>query len=225
VLSNTISPAWDQIDVRGASEQQLSDVKAIYGQIFPFILCPPVLFYNIVRLNQLRNIAAAPTAPGKDNSSQVENAYNILDNIQAFSPSKWAREPHSDEWALVGTIYKATVAIYCIMSMQSLGILPQSPDMNGMRCAYGDCLLESLKMGAKSPRVISFILWPTIVAGVEAAHRSQESRNCIRNRLLDISRTLGSSSPLKARTVLERFWERKTFGWDECFDRPYMFVI
>lgn len=178
-----------------------------------------------MHISQLRNRAAASLILSEDYASQVQEAYNILDDIQAFSPNEWAKEPHFDEWVLVGTIYKAAVAIYCIMSLQSLNVLPCSPEMEDMRCAFGDGLLEGLRIGVKSSRIIQFILWPTIVAGAEAAHRSRECQNCIRERLQDISRSIGSSSPLKARTVLEHFWERKASSWDECFDHPYMFVV
>jgi hypothetical protein len=188
------------------------------------VLCPPELFYNIIHVNCLRS-KAVKLANFEDNTSQVEDAYRLLADIQAFSPSVWAEARYFDDWVLVGTIYQSAVALYCIMAMQSLKIFPYSVEMEAMRTVLGDCLLTGLKMGIKSPKVRNFILWPTVVAGVEAANRDEQDRDCIRKSLLVISRGIGSYGPLKARVALDEFWARSCYGWDECFDRPYMFVI
>ena len=153
-------------------------------------------------------------------------AYDLLARVESFVPENWAQPgTFYDEWLLIGTIYQAAVAIYCTMSLQSLTVLPDTLEMNTMRSIHGDRLLAGLRKGMESPRVVKFAVWPLVVAGVEAAYRGEATRNWIEACFGDLSRTLGTSSPLKARAVLRRYWKTKKTGWDECFDRPYVFII
>ena len=117
------------------------------------------------------------------------------------------------------------MAVYTIMSFQSLTVLPNNLEMNKTRCIHGSRLLENLGKATKAPRVQRFLVWPLVVAGVEAAYRGETTRHWIGENLADLSRLLGSSSPLKARAVLRRYWRKGEPGWDECFDSPYVFII
>lgn len=96
VLTNTSSPAWDQIHQQDKFEKYLNDVKMIYHSIFPFVLCPPELFYNIIHVNRLRS-KAMKFKNMEDTMSQVQEAYDILADIQAFSPSGWAETRYFDD--------------------------------------------------------------------------------------------------------------------------------
>lgn len=94
-----------------------------------------------------------------------------------------------------------------------------------MRAIHGDNLIASLKQALRSPYLQGFMIWPLTIAGVEAAHRNEATRYWVGKSFENLSHVLGTSSPLKAMAVLRRYWGKGDVGWDECFDRPYVFVI
>lgn len=222
MLSNTVSPASNQAEDCGPPTQQLRDVKALYKHMFPHILCPLDLFLNIMCVNQLRKRAAS--SPILD-ETHVTEAQEILDNITAFDPHVWAAGPLFEEWLIVANMYKAATAVYCIASLQFLKVLSLSSRMGILRSGFGKNLRTSLNQAMDYPKIIQYTLWPMIIAGVDATDRSQKNRDWISQCLLALSRSQGSGSPLKVRAVLVRFWARGLSGWDECFDRPFNFVV
>jgi hypothetical protein len=222
MLSNTVSPASNQSEDCGPPTQQLRDVKALYNHMFPHILCPPELFLNIMCINQLRKRAAS--SPVLD-ESHVTEAQEILDDITAFEPHVWAAGPLSEEWLIVANMYKAAAAVYCIASLQFLKVLPRSSRLEILRSESGKKLRTSLEKAMDCPKIIQYTLWPMIIAGVDATDNSQRYKDWISKSLMALSRSQGGGSPLKVRAVLVRFWARGLSGWDECFDRPYNFVV
>lgn len=225
-MANTCSPSWDQLALADAPDQNITDVSAIYSLVFPYTLCPPVLFTDILRVNQLRGAASAVLFAGDLDPTHTLDAHDLLAKIESFSPEDWAQPgEHYEEWLLVGSIYQSAIALYCTMSLQSLTILPNTLEMNAMRSVHGSKLLSSLRPALANPRLRSFLIWPLTVAGVEAGYRDEAMQYWIENALGDLSRALGTSSPLKAQAVLRRYWTREEKGWDDCFERPYVFVI
>lgn len=225
-MANTCSPSWDQIDISANSGQTIDDIANFYSLMFPYTLCPPVLFLDLLRINELRLKVSTAMMLCEINEDHTLQAHDLLARIEAFVPEDWAQpQTYYDEWVLIGIMYQAAVAVHCTMAFQSLTVLPNTLEMNSMRSIHGDHLLSSLRKGLKSPRLTRFILWPLVVAGVEAAYRGEGTRNFIESALTDLAGTLGSSSPLKARAVLRRYWQKEEPGWDECFDRPYVFVV
>jgi hypothetical protein len=163
---------------------------------------------------------------GEIDPGHALEAQDLLAEIEAFSPEDWAQPGASyDEWLCIGIVYQAAAALYATMSLQSLTILPSSLEMNSMRSIHAARLVEALKSALKSPRLVSFLIWPLVVAGVEAGFGDDATRYWVGQQLSELSRRLGTSSPLKAQAVLRRYWAREEPGWDECFDRPYVFVI
>lgn len=224
-FSNSLGPAADQISITEPLEQHVEEVEKVYSLIFPYLLCPPTLFTEIIRINRLRR--EVTIAPFDDSSQHTLDAHDILARVEAFEPEDWAQagENHED-WQLIGSIYQSAIALYCTMSLQAVGTLPDSLEMVTMRTIYGERLLENLKASAQSRHLKKFSLFPLCVLGVEAGfHDQQSTRTWIERRLEDHSRLLGTSSPLKARAVLRRYWQRKKAGWDECFDGPYVFIL
>ncbi|KAF2027869.1 hypothetical protein EK21DRAFT_71024 [Setomelanomma holmii] len=226
IIANTCSPSWDQIDLSGTPQENASDVKELHLLIFPYTLCPPQLFFDIMKINNLRARASAVLFAGEMDPNHALDAQDLLTAIEAFSSKNWAQPgDHYDEWLRIGTVYQSAVALYCTMSLQSLTILPETLEMNSMRSIHGDRLIEGLKAAIKSPRLVSFLIWPIVVAGVQAGYRDEATRSWVGSQLSELSRKLGTSSPLKAQAVLRRYWQKEEPGWDECFDRPYVFVI
>ncbi|KAF2622860.1 hypothetical protein BU25DRAFT_202235 [Macroventuria anomochaeta] len=224
-FSNSLGPAVDQTSITEPLEQHIKEVERVYNLIFPYILCPPTLFIEIIRINRLRQDVM--TSPFEDPNQHILDAHDILARIEAFVPEDWAQPgEHHNDWQLIGSIYQSAIALYCTMSLQAVAVLPNSLEMVTMRTIHGERLLENLKLSAQTRYLKKFSLFPLCVLGVEAGYHDQQStRLWIERRLEDHSRLLGTSSPLKARAVLRRYWQQKKAGWDECFDSPYVFIL
>lgn len=224
-FSNSLGPPAGQISITEPFEQHLKEIDKLYTLIFPYMLCPPTLFIEIVRINRLRQ--EVTTSPFEDPSQHTLDAHDILARVEAFEPEDWAQAgEHHNEWRLIGSIYQSAVALYCTMSLQAIAALPSSLEMDTMRTIHGERLFKNLQASVQSKHLKKFSLFPLCVLGVEAGyHDNQSTRIWIQRRLEDHSRLLGTSSPLKARAVLRRYWQRNKPGWDECFDGPYVFIL
>ncbi|UPX10496.1 uncharacterized protein EKO05_0001154 [Ascochyta rabiei] len=219
-FSNSLGPASEHINITKSLEDHVQEVEKVYTLVFPYVLCPPSLFVEIIRINRLRQEITA--SPFEDESQCVLQALDLLARIEAFAPENWAQPgEYYDQWLLIGTIYQSAIALYCTMSLQAVAALPINLEMNTMRTIHGERLFESLRSAAQTRELRKFSLFPLCVLGVEAGyHDSQSTRRWIEQQLEHHSRLLGTSSPLKARAVLRRYWQKAEPGWDECFDRP-----
>jgi hypothetical protein len=162
-----------------------------------------------------------------DAKALQEVAYEILERINSFSPQKLAESKDSchEDWVLVGRAYQAAVAIYCILSLQSLSILPQSSILRTQCAERGKVLQILLKEALASKRLKRFMVWPLVVLGVEAAHGGEAMRTFVANQLTGLSHDAGTYVPLTAKRALEEFWSSGETRWDDCFDRPYIFTL
>lgn len=208
-----------------ALDKHIREVEKMYSLIFPYVLCPPSLFIEMIRINHLRQEITA--SPFENEDQHTLQALDILARVEAFVPEDWAQPgEHHDQWLLIGTIYQSAMALYCTMSLQSVAALPTNLEMNTMRTIHGERLLDALLSASQMRQVRKFSLFPLCVLGVEAGyHHDHSTRRWIEQRLEQHSRLLGTSSPLKARAVLRRYWQKGEPGWDECFDRPYVFLL
>lgn len=225
-IANTCSPPWDQVDMTGVNDTIIDDVSSMYDLIFPYTLCPRELFVEILQINQLRTKASAAMLLFDIDPVHALEAQDLVVRIEAFSPEAWAQAGTLySEWLMVGSIYKAAVSLYCTLSLQSLTILPPTVSLHRSQTGKGDLLLSSVRCALQTPRIARHMVWPLVVAGVEAIHRSEATKRWIEASLQDLSRLLGTSCPLKACAVLKRYWKGGVAGWDECFDRAYVFII
>ncbi|KAH6644252.1 fungal-specific transcription factor domain-containing protein [Boeremia exigua] len=224
-FSNSLGPAANQINITEPLEQHIKEVEQVYSLIFPYVLCPPTLFVEVIRINHLRQEVTA--SPFETPVQHSLDAHDILARIEAFVPEDWAQPgEHNDDWQLIGSIYQATIALFCTMSLEGIGALPSSLEMSTMRTIHATRLLADLKTASHSLHLVKFSLFPLAVLGVEAGyHDRQSTRVWIERRLEEHSVLLGTSSPLKAQAVLRRYWARGEPGWDECFDSPYVFIL
>ncbi|KAK5625752.1 hypothetical protein RRF57_001468 [Xylaria bambusicola] len=223
VIGNTTSSA-SGLAMTSFSPQQLEIIMKQYGaEPCPFQMCPPALFAEIIKINHIRMQAA------KNNPNMVKDlspqAYEILNCICAFSPQQWTGSKSSSklDWVLLGKAYQAAVTLYCILSLQSVSILPLESSLRA-RCATQSGLLQGLLTRTlSSPRTKRFMLWPLVLLGVEAIHCSQIMRSFVEAQLSQLSSDIGSSAPLVAKDILTRFWASGETRWDACFDNPYVF--
>jgi hypothetical protein len=223
VAGNTTCPASDvamtEIHLRYASLL----IQQYGAAISPFHLCPPVLFVELIRINHLRYLATIDKDPSQD---LTQEAYNILFRICSFSSNRWAdSKPSSkDKWTLMGNIYRAAAALYCILSLQSLKVLPDVAPLRDQIITLGKDLLHLIKEGLSSREIDRFMLWPLVVLGV-CASRNSTTRAFVRVQLEGLSVRIGTYAPLTAKGVLEIFWSSGESRWDRCFDRPYAFTM
>ena len=226
VTSNTTSPSDDQVVVTSITHVP-GLISDLYGMgVYPPFPCAQYLFLDIGNINHLR-ARAATSRFEEDFAAQLLEAQNLLDHVTAFSPDEWAAQQSSefrDEWMLVARIYHAAVTLYCISSLRSLQLLPSTPQLQARRAAERDRLMVLLVQGLESPLLKKSVLWPLIVAGFEACEGSALERVFVAKHLEEQSRDLGTSQPLVAKAVLERFWRSDGKRWDDCFDRPYAFL-
>ena len=201
----------------------------MYTELFPYGLCPPSLFQEIVRINYLRYEASQALLDYSDVTSLSLRAQESLARIEAFDTRDWAQPgAHFEEWLTIGSIYKHSIAVYCIMSLSSLTILPIlsfCPSMRKKLSSHGTLLLRHVKPAMLYMAFRRPLAFPLLVAGVEAIYRSESERYWIEEALTDLGQVTGASSPLKMRALLRRYWQRDEPGWEECFTQPYSLIM
>lgn len=255
VIGATTSPPPDIASARSQLEL-LTLLPILYGNglatCFP---CPPDLLAEIIRVNYLRSVFQAvptdSTTPILVEEGKSAAALDILRRIKAFSVEKWADEVVVGiggsqnagfevglaGWREIADIYKSAVAIYCIASLfwdnsgdNTDGQLGrgQPEIMTQVRETCRRVLMGGLREANKCTRLRKLVLWPLLVAGVEAAEDDDATRMFVGDELRWISKTLGTAAPLVARDLLEKnIWARGLGrgGWDGLFDQPYVFVL
>ena len=204
---------------------ELDSILEQYGcGTFPFQMCPPLLFAEIIKINYLRMRATKHELIEAERL--LEEAYGSLSHIHGFSPEQWAESKPSSkgDWMLVGKIYQAAVTLYCIYSLQSLSVLPQTSSLRARCTTHGQLLQILLNEALSSPKIKRFMLWPLVLLGVVAVNGDVAMRHFVERQLLEMSCHVGTHAPLTAKDVLERFWASGETRWDACFDRPYVFA-
>ncbi|KAK7993836.1 hypothetical protein PG989_007217 [Apiospora arundinis] len=229
VMGNTTCPASDM----GSTDTHLETLDFIIakysGGTSPFGFCAPPLMAETVRINHLRWRAA--TSEAMTALDLWQEAHEILGCIYDFSPEKWAASKllSQHHWTLVGNMFWASVALYCISSLQSMTEPPIEIATPAQRVTHVQFLHLCLAEAVESPSVRPCTLWPLVVLGVEAAgcdsiHR-EEIRAFVAEQLERLSRHSGTFVPLTAKTVLETFWRSGEMAWDACFDKPYAMTL
>ncbi|EMR64442.1 putative c6 zinc finger domain protein [Eutypa lata UCREL1] len=222
-FGNTTSPRWNQSTA--VTEPDIADmVFEIYGdRVLPLYvgtLCPRPLFMNVLTINYLRRGGVDPTA--------VADPSDLLEDINDFAPADWvegkATPDTRPQWLLLGCIYQSAVALYCIMSLQSVGLLPSTLETVALDASHYERLMQLLRRGLAYPHLRHSVTWPLVVAGIRAASGSRQDRHYVIRELSESARVGGTALPLQAKEVLERYWASGSTNWDDCFDRPYVWA-
>ncbi|KAK4189062.1 putative C6 zinc finger domain protein [Podospora australis] len=219
VLANTTSPAHHQFHMDN-KEETFKIADEFYTETYyPAISMPPSLFLEVITTNRLRS---------EGSSTEITtSALATLERIEAFSPDKWAASHESlqDDWLITAQVFQATVALFCILSLQSTGALPRSAQTELARARHARQLFALLEKGMATPRMMKRLTWPLIVAGVEAERASREVQKYIIAGLRKMAIDQGITPPLVAGRLLERFWSAGKTRWDDCFDDAYALVL
>lgn len=223
-IANTTTPPSEQIPIFCRLDL-LDFISEIYGNgLYPTLLCPPALFRNIIGINHVR--LKASESPLTSAEFQCE-AQDLLTQIEDFSPEELAEnnESCSALWLLLGRVWQSSVMLYCISSLQALSVLPFTRALRAKRAEHCDRLIMCLEVALVRRELKNFMLWPLVIAGEEAVHGQAGLRMLIGTHLKHMGRTLGSPLPSHAKGILETFWASGKTGWDDCFNKPYAFLL
>lgn len=205
----------------------LSFVVEQYGSNpFAFQGFPTELFAEVIKINYLRMQASKHMSIEADDLAYEAN--EILNRIQRFSPERWADTKPSQKreaWVLQGMVRRASLILYCVYSLQSVSVLPHSPFYRDLCELHSQNLHLLMQRSVLLPSLKLFSLWPLVVLGVGAVRGPEDIRSFVRCQLPEISKYTGMLAPLTAKNILERFWDSGYTTWDQCFDRPYAFIM
>lgn len=186
-----------------------------------FRIIPAPLFVSIIKINHLRIRAAYHS----HRADLTPEAYELLCTILGFSTEDWALSKsiiQKNDLAVIGNIYKASTALYCISSLQSLSILPVTSFLKNNIIDMTQVLKQQLAHALSSEKFLRLLLWPVVVLGV-MAREEKAMREFVQKSLLNLRHYTRIYTPQIAVAVLEEFWASKRGFWDDCFREPYMF--
>lgn len=228
-MANTTSDATSQLTL--TSQSSLADViSENYGEgFFSTLLCPPVLFLEIIRINGLRAQASRIDTALPHNLEADAN--EIVKRVLEFIPETWAKthtpttsgESGAELWLLLGRIYQSAVTLYAIASLRSLSVLGTYPHHEAVLSHHRENLVSCLHHALDAPEINMWMMWPLVIAGLET-RGSETVRRFVRTELGKISKNIGSPLPLLASKALDSFWAKGGSGWDGCIEGGISFV-
>ncbi|KAI0418931.1 hypothetical protein F5X98DRAFT_336721 [Xylaria grammica] len=254
VFANTTSPSHDQL-VELTHPKNLDFLRSAWGDsvqdVYVGSICPPSLFSDVIRINHLRALAtqgisytssssssssshSSSSAPSPSSCSEEDmpvytDAQTLLDRILAFSPEIYAathgKLQTESKWLLVARVHQSAAALYCMLSLQSILLLPETEAIARATRLHYDRLLLDLKEGFEHPALRNCFFWALVIVGAAAVHGTAFERAFVADLLRDSAPHMGSSMPILARKVLMDFWASGKKGWDDCFDLPYIFLM
>ncbi|KAK4444475.1 C6 zinc finger domain-protein [Podospora aff. communis PSN243] len=227
VLGDTTSPA-SNLAIAAWRHDEIESVLNLYNaDTNPCRTCPPQLFAEIIKINCLRSRAASSESATR--SDLADEGHQILIRILSFRRENWAAlKPSSSRanWLLLCEIHECAIALYCILSLQSVAVLPDTIEMSTIARSCTSRLSQLLRQALTSPITRLSVLWSLVVLGVEVGHplRAGATQTFIKDALLEMGHRVGSFAPLAAAEVLQRFWTSGKGSWDDCFDQPHLFL-
>jgi len=147
-------------------------------------------------------------------------------------------------WLSLAYAYQSAVAIYCTSSLSSLEDRSlrsqdrvETDGITSTKTPYREALYLHLRKiqllpPGQNAQLWKLLIWPLVIAGIEAPPGDEISKSFVREQLAWLSASLGTSSPLVAKRLLEKVWQSGESWlcgdrrrWDVIFDHPYVFVI
>lgn len=251
-IMGTVTAPAPEVERTNRQLEYIGLLPYMYGVgLWTSLPCPPELLSEIILVNHQR---ATATNDPLFAHHQRSSAVDLLKRIMAFSVDDWTtnidpspQPKRSDKtaiqrqnellgWQRVASIYQSAVALYCISALLSPECsidntqTPQDIDIPLLKSSYRDALLQDLRDVASDPKsnLRKYLLWPTVIAGIELDVDDKESQTFILGELGWASKTLGTASVLVAQDLLKRTWgsgKSGTRNWDHLFDKAYAFVM
>ncbi|KAK4465449.1 putative C6 zinc finger domain protein [Cladorrhinum samala] len=241
IFANTTTRPDRQLHLTDTTAETLNLIQEHYTESFyPPVACPPALLNEIILINQLRSCDGEPSesrSSSTDPAPQLQlqlRAAETLSRIESFDPDGWAasHETLQETWLLIAKLHRAATALFCILSLQSCGILQRepsgAPELELARAKHARELFSLLEEGFSTPMVKRRMTWALVVAGVEAARAGKGVQKYIGGCLHEICRSQGLAATMVVKRVLERFWSKGgEGGWDGCWegDEGYAFIL
>ncbi|KAI1171874.1 fungal-specific transcription factor domain-containing protein [Nemania sp. FL0916] len=228
-------------------------------------ICPGPLFISVVLINHLRKLAASSTpgscpvlpaymlpassisisdsspssSPPREDITLSASASALLERVLRFSPETFAEcnstpatRPH---WVLVARIFHSAAVLYCILSLQSVSLLPdpssspphhQSHLTASLKLHYDRLLLDLKHAFTTQASLKNCLFWPLVVAGCCAGvHGTAFERAFLADLIKESVKDVRNLIPLFAREILMTFWKSGKTKWDDCFDQPYLLML
>ncbi|KAJ0426772.1 fungal-specific transcription factor domain-containing protein [Aspergillus carlsbadensis] len=229
VMIDTSSPA-SQLLVGSFPIQELEFIILRHGGVgHAFRMCPPPLLVEILMINQMRSRASEDVL--QHDTLQLE-ARELLSRVNAFSADEWinANESLDEYFTLVVQMYKAAITLYCISSLQDLGVLETCP-LLGDNCTTARYLTYDLISKTRAAfGIAGCLVWPLMVLGVEAEGDGDDDpggsvamREFICRNLVEQWQYSATYAPMALKDTLQMYWASRNKGWETCFDRPFIF--
>lgn len=189
---------------------------------YPSFMCPLQILHLIIHTNNLRSLVL--TTPL---SSISPSPQDLLSQLKSFSPEVWAASKTcaNEEWLLITRAHHSAAILYLIATLGPHFPSGDLQELEVLRALHASELQEVLRESEPIAAVRMGTLWPLVVAGVEVAAAEVGLRTLVRKRLERLADDLATPLMIEAREVLEGYWASERRGWDECFDRPYAFVL
>ena len=220
ILSDSTSPASDMLISTMVPEDFEFIVEEYGSRSWAFAAFPSELFREVININHLRSRSVQDPDSISDLTSE---GFKVLTRIHMFVPEVWAYyKPWAmEEWISLARLNQAAIALYCILSLQSISVLPDSASLRSNRITLARLVKTHLDEVMESPRLRRYLAWYFVVLGVQAVHTGGTIREYVRTKLTQLSYFNASYRPLAAKEILETFWASGKTSWDECFDKPY----
>ncbi|KAI3572926.1 hypothetical protein IWW34DRAFT_810955 [Fusarium oxysporum f. sp. albedinis] len=179
--------------------------------ILTCIPCAPGLLAEVIRINNYRFL--------KDSAAALLAGGSYGETGQGFMVRRIG-------WERIGRIYQAAVVLYCLASQpQGSNHVRKSSQWTTLRAALLQDLRDSSLDAYLHHRKL--VLWPLTILGLVLDYDDGGTQQFVLKELKWASATLGTATPLVAMQLLERTWRsrQRHNGWDELFDRPYIFAL
>ncbi|KAJ5577951.1 C6 zinc finger domain-containing protein [Penicillium hispanicum] len=231
VIGDTTSPACNLTMASPLLEELDPILQRFDNSNYGFNYIPWPVFVGIFKINQLRAQAFTTLFTPRDDGGPteaewdtlIESAHETLSRIRSFDPHQWSQSKPSakHDWEVLARVYQAAAVLYCISSLQSVSVLPDDESIHMIRTTNRHLLQVFLQQAMLSRRIRGFLLWSTVVLGMEAVHGDSMMRDWVKEQLKVLQYAVASYVPIMAKGLLERFWASGSSSWDACFDKPY----
>lgn len=236
-MSNAVTHRDQQITCITLAEQRKFVQNTYDEKLMPFFMCPRPMLLILITINELRARGSARVftyLPNNDRDELSDETLtsavssvpdDLMAEIEAFETAAWAdsiTRGHQPQVVVLAELWKTTLLLYCIVSLQATGLMPRSFELEVIKTLHGDKLFGLLREHNRQNLLMQkSSLFSVAVAGFLAAERSEEDRIFVRDECEFLSRASGQASSLMLLVVMQGFWGSAKTEWDECFEKGY----
>lgn len=149
----------------------------------------------------------------------------MLDEIDKFWPEDWAstKPDQYGNWLLLGRIYQSAVTLYATTVLPAVYVDTRFSTI--IEHHHQRRVFELLDVASMSTVSMFSIVWPVMVVVAVVYGDAGSRRRVVRSCLSSLAREGKYYLPHRAQEVLKKFWLSGKKQWDDCFDKPHMFLV